>query len=68
MRPTRIHPGRQQLQRIVADPASAIASQDAVRLHLMALRAILRADDDPAAERTAEELASQIELLGRGGR
>ncbi|AWK89906.1 response regulator [Azospirillum thermophilum] len=56
------------LQRIVADPASAIASQDAVRLHLMALRAILRAADDPAAERTAEELASQIELLGRAGR
>lgn len=51
------------LQRIAADPAGTVASQDAVRLHLMALRAILRAADDPRSLQVAEELASQIERL-----
>lgn len=51
------------LQRIAADPAGTVASQDAVRLHLMALRAILRSGDDPRSRQIAEELANQIERL-----
>ena len=53
------------LQRLIADPAAAAATPGLIGLHLMAIRAMLRVGRDPTAERTAAELASQIEVLVR---
>jgi CheY-like chemotaxis protein len=51
------------LQRLIADPARVAADPGIIRLHLLAIRAMLRVGADPGAERTATELANQIEAL-----
>lgn len=51
------------LQRLIADPARVMGDPGIIRLHLLAIRAMLRVGADPGAERTATELASQIEAL-----
>jgi len=53
------------MQRLIADPAGAAETPGLIGLHLMAIRAMLRADRDPSAERTAAELADQIDVLVR---
>ena len=53
------------LQRLIVDPAAAAATPGLIGLHLMAIRAMLRVDTDPTAERTAAELANQIDVLVR---
>ncbi len=53
------------MQRLIADPVGAAETPGLIGLHLMAIRAMLRADRDPAAERTAAELADQIDVLVR---
>lgn len=54
------------LQRMISDPAGAGADPTLIRLHLAALRAMLRAGSDPTARCTAEELVDQIDaLVGR---
>jgi hypothetical protein len=48
---------------LIADPARVAADPGIIRLHLLAIRAMLRVGADPGAERTATELANQIEAL-----
>ena len=53
------------LQRMMSERSSESTDPVALRLHLLALRAMLRADCDAQAARTAEELATQIEMMNR---
>ncbi len=53
------------LQRLIADPVRVANDPGIIRLHLLAIRAMLRVGADPGAERTASELASQIEALSQ---
>ncbi|MEI7605994.1 MAG: response regulator [Rhodospirillaceae bacterium] len=51
------------LQRLMSERSLEKTDPVVLRLHLLALRAMLRASHDAAAARTAEELATQIEML-----
>ena len=53
------------LQRMMSEHNPGEANPVVLRLHLRALRAMLRAGSDPLAEKTAEELAIQIEIMER---
>jgi CheY-like chemotaxis protein len=53
------------LQRMMSNHNPEEVNMVALRLHLRALRAMLRTGSDPLAEKTAEELAIQIEIINR---
>ncbi|MEI6558934.1 MAG: response regulator [Rhodospirillaceae bacterium] len=56
------------LQRMMTDRSLEATDPVVLRLHLLALRAMLRTGLDPGAARTAEDLATQIEMLGHDRR
>ena len=56
------------LQRMMSERGLEEADPVALRLHLRALRAMLRAGSDPQGAKIAEELASRIEMLNRDRR